>query len=127
VESRVELRLEPTSDRYDAADDRWLDQVAAFVSELRSEVGDVDVQREPVAGAKGFLDTIVLPLASAGAVTGTIEMLKAWLGRDRSRSVKVTWAADGGVQQLELAGNSVDDAEFDRIVNSVAQQLQGPR
>jgi hypothetical protein len=90
-------------------------------------VGEVDLEREPVAGAKGFLDTIVLPLASAGVLTGTIEMLKAWLGRDRSRSVKVTWSDDGGVQQLELAGSKVDDAAFDQILSSVAQQLQGPR
>ena len=124
--SAVELRLEPTSGRFDATDDRWLDQVASLVAELREHAGDVTVRREPVPGAKGALDAIVLPLASAGVLTAAVEMLKAWLGRDRSRSLKVTWSGDGAVQQFELAGSRVDDVAFDQIVSSVLTQLRTP-
>jgi hypothetical protein len=119
----VELRLEPVSDRFDASDDRWLDQVAGFVTELQDGVGGVERQREPVEGTKGALDSILLSLTSAGALTAAVELLKAWLSRDRSRSVKVSWAADGSVQQLELAGSQVDSAAFDQIVSAVTKQL----
>ena len=119
----VELRLEPVSERFDSSDDRWLDQVAGFVTELQDGVGGVTRQREPVEGTKGALDSILLSLTSAGALTAAVELLKAWLSRDRSRSVKVSWTADGSVQQLELAGNQVDSAAFDQVVSAVVKQL----
>jgi hypothetical protein len=119
----VELRLEPVSERFDSSDDRWLDQVAGFVTELQDGVGGVTRQREPVEGTKGALDSILLSLTSAGALTAAVELLKAWLSRDRSRSVKVSWTADGSVQQLELAGSQVDSAAFDQIVSTVVKQL----
>ena len=119
----VELRLEPVSERFDASDDRWLDQVAGFVTELQDGVGGVTRQREPVEGTKGALDSILLSLTSAGALTAAVELLKAWLSRDRSRSVKVSWTADGSVQQLELAGSQVDSAAFDQVVSAVVKQL----
>lgn len=119
----VELRLEPVSERFDSSDDRWLDQVAGFVTELQDGVGGVTRQREPVEGTKGALDSILLSLTSAGALTAAVELLKAWLSRDRSRSVKVSWTADGSVQQLELAGSQVDSAAFDQVVSAVVKQL----
>jgi hypothetical protein len=126
VDSPVELRLEPASQRFDATDDRWLDQVASLIVDLRENVGEVDVRRDAVPGAKGALEAIVLPLASAGALTGAVEVLKAWLGRDRSRSVKVTWSGEGELQQLEMSGTKVDDEAFDEVVRSVVAQLAAP-
>lgn len=126
MESSVELRLAPTSDRFDLTDDRWLDQVAALLADLREHVGDVDLRRAAVPGAKGALDTIVLPLASAGAFTAAVEVLKSWLGRDRSRSVKVTWSDDGELQQLELGGTKVDDEAFQAVIRSMVAKLATP-
>ncbi|HWC69258.1 MAG TPA: hypothetical protein VG478_14410 [Acidimicrobiales bacterium] len=125
VGEQVELRLEPVSERFDAADDRWLDQIAGLVSELQEEVGGVSRRREPVEGTKGALDSILLSLTSAGALTAAVELLKGWLARDRSRTVKVAWSADGKLQELELSGAQVDPAAFDQVVRAVAQQLPG--
>jgi hypothetical protein len=119
----VELRVEAVSDRFDASDDRWLDQVAALISDLHAEVGTVSRQRAPAEGSKGALDSIILSLTSAGALTASVELLKSWLARDRSRSVKVTWSADGALQELELSGTGVDDAAFEQVVQAVAKQL----
>lgn len=126
MESPVELRLEPASQRFDVTDDRWLDQVAALLVDLRENVGEVDLRREAVPGAKGALQAIVLPLASAGAFTAAVEVLKAWLGRDRSRSVKVTWSGEGELQELELSGTRVDDEAFDEVIRSVVARLAAP-
>jgi hypothetical protein len=77
---QVELRLEPPTDRFDALDDRWLEQVDGFVAELDQEVGGVDRDRAAAAGGKGFdLANIVLTLGSAGAFTATVEVIKSWL------------------------------------------------
>ena len=119
----VRLGLEASSARFDAGDDRWLDQVSALVGDLRREVGDVSVAREPILGAKGAVGSIVLSLASAGSLTALVELLKSWLGRDRSRSLKATWSLDGKLQEVELSGNRVDDTAFDDLVQAVIRQV----
>jgi hypothetical protein len=123
VGAPVELRLDASSDRFDAADDRWLDQVAGLVGELQTEVGVISRVREPVQGSKGSLDAILLSLSSAGALTAAVELIKAWLQRDRSRSIKVSWSEEGKLQALELAGSQVDSTAFDQVVRAVTQQL----
>jgi hypothetical protein len=123
---QVQLRIEPSSDRFDSIDDRWLEQVDGLVEELDQEVGGVDRDRRPVEGGKGFdLAAIVLSLGSAGAFTATVELVKSWLSRDRSRSVRLSWSETGEVREVELKGSDLDDAAFDEIVRSAAQRLAG--
>ena len=58
---QVELKIEPSSDRFDPLDDRWLEQVDGFADELDQELGGVERERRPVDGGKGFdLASIVL-------------------------------------------------------------------
>jgi hypothetical protein len=67
----------------------------------------------------------VLSLGSAGAFTATVELVKSWLSRDRSRSVRLSWSETGEVREVELKGSDLDDASFDEIVRSAAQRLAG--
>jgi hypothetical protein len=123
---QVELKIEPSSDRFDPLDDRWLEQVDGFADELDQELGGVERERRPVDGGKGFdLASIVLSLGSAGAFTATVELVKSWLSRDRSRSVRLSWSETGEVREVELKGSDLDDASFDEIVRSAAQRLAG--
>lgn len=122
----VELRLEPSSDRFDPLDDRWLDQVATLVTELDREVGGVEQERGQVEGGKGFdIAAIVLSLGSAGVLSGAIEVVRSWLSRDRSRSLKVSWSDAGEVQAIELNGSDLDDPAFDEILRTVSVRLAG--
>jgi hypothetical protein len=123
---QVDVKIEPSSDRFDPLDDRWLEQVDGFADELDQEVGGVARERRPVDGGKGFdLASIVLSLGSAGAFTATVELVKSWLSRDRSRSVRLSWSETGEVREVELKGSDLDDASFDEIVRSAAQRLAG--
>ena len=108
AEHTVELRLQPCSERFDALDDRWLDQVGAFGVELDREVGGVRRDRQPAAGEKGALDSILLSVGSAGVLTATVEFVRAWLSRDAGRSVKVSFSDAGNLQQVELTGEQLD-------------------
>ena len=65
----------------------------------------------------------MLTLGSAGAFTATVEVIKSWLSRDRSRSVRMSWSETGKVQELELKGSDLDEAAFDEIVRSAAQRF----
>lgn len=120
--SGMELTVEPASERFDPTDDRWLDQVTGLVTELRRAVGDVSTTRVPVAGTKGTLESIVVSLASAGSMATMVELVKSWLSRDRTRSLKVTWGSGGDVQAVELSGAGWDDTAFDGLLRAVAKQ-----
>jgi hypothetical protein len=103
---QVELKIEPSSDRFDPLDDRWLEQVDGFAGELDQELGGVERERRPVDGGKGFdLASIVLSLGSAGAFTATVELVKSWLSRDRSRSVRLSWS-ETARSAVELKGST---------------------
>ena len=113
VES-IEIELEPSSTRFDQDDERWLGQVRDLTRELLR--ADVLLRRStPQPGAKGAIDQLVLSLGSAGAFTASVELIKAWLGRDRGRKLVVKFFENGRLQAIELNGGAADEHVFERI------------
>jgi hypothetical protein len=91
-----DLGLTPKSERYDADDPRWLEQVADLVKELRIETNALRVRHTPVHGTKGTIDELILTLGSAGAFTTMLDLVRAWLARDKTRSVELIFQDEGG-------------------------------
>lgn len=125
MSENVELILDPGSDRFDATDDRWLDQVTLLVSDLRMQLDDVSIRSTSVPGSKGVLDEIVVPLLTSGAIPAAVGVIAAWLQRDTSRSVRVRLAADGSVEEFEMSGADVDDRAVEQMVASLADRFRG--
>jgi hypothetical protein len=86
----LEMSLLFGNSRYDDDDARWRVQVGDLAGELRREAGPVRVNRTAVAGTKGTVDQMILTLGSAGVFTTAVEVLRAWLARDKHRSVEIT-------------------------------------
>jgi hypothetical protein len=120
-----ELAVEPRSDDYHPDDDRWRDQVAGLYSALH-EQADVVQRGAAVAGTKGTLDTLVVALGSAGAFTATVECLRAWLSRDRSRSIDVRWDDNGTERFVTLSGDAIDVDSVREIAKAAAHRVGGP-
>ena len=75
-------------------------------------------------GTKGIeLAAIILALGSAGVFTAAIEVVKSWLQRDDTRSMRVVWTDSGELKEVELKGSDVDDAAVQDVLRSVASQL----
>lgn len=125
MSGEVQLSIQPVSGRFDEQDDLWLDQVRAFVVELRDAADDLSMVGETRPGTKGVLGSIVVSLASAGSLAALVELAKSWLGRDRARSLKVSWSADGDIQSLELSGAGLDDAAFDELTQALTERMAG--
>jgi hypothetical protein len=123
--SRLELVVEPRSERFDEADSRWSDQVGALYRELRQELGDVRREREPVAGAKGATTDIILALGSSGAITAAVTMFKAWLARDKTRALELEWTEGGQSRKLSIRGTDVGEDTFDELVRAAASRELG--
>jgi hypothetical protein len=119
----LDLVLEPRSDRFDPDDDRWRAQVSDLYAGLDREIGGV--RREPtrVEGTKGTVDTVILALGSAGAFTAAVEFIKAWLTRDRSRRLDVSWDVEGRTERVTVSGEAIDNAAIGRIAEAVAGRI----
>ena len=124
-----EFVLEPQSDRYDHDDERWRDQVADLINGLDREVGGVRRELTGVASTKGGIETVVVALGSAGAFTAAVEFFRSWLGRDRSRSLDISWLAEDGQCRVSIRGDAVDQSTLQMVAAAATRQLgvvQGP-
>ena len=121
---RLELVVEPRSDDYDAADDRWRAQVGSFYQELATRV-DTFQRGRPSPGTKGTVDEVILALGSSGALTAAVELFRAWLQRDKSRSIDVRWDEDGRERHVTFSGDNVDTATVKEIARAAAARVGG--
>lgn len=103
----VMLRLEAVSDRFDPVDGRWQSQVEALLTGLPDEA-QVVREMAPAPGSKGGIESVVLALVSADVVVGVLQVVQAWITRDRSRSVALSWHADGTWQRVEVRGDDLE-------------------
>lgn len=121
----VTIGLVPNSAQYDADDDRWRDQVADLVRALRIETGALRIERSPVPGTKGSLDSLVLALGSAGVFTTALDVLRAWLARDKTRSVDLTYTdRDGKPQRLSVTATNSGADTLAPVIAAVAGQIE---
>jgi Effector Associated Constant Component 1 len=125
VDRRLELVVEPRSDDYDAADDRWRAQVGTLHQELAAQV-DTFQRGRAASGTKGTVDEVILALGSSGALTAAVECFRAWLQRDKNRSIDVRWDEDGVERHVTFSGDNVDAATVKEIARAAAARVGGP-
>jgi hypothetical protein len=120
----LDLTLSTHSDKFDADDDNWLAQETELLQALR---GEVPVRRDLVAapGEKGLVEGIILALGTAGAFKAAVDCLRAWLARDRTRRIELTWTVDGHEEKITLQGTAVSEAEFERLAEVVRAKAAG--
>ncbi|MFE7313440.1 hypothetical protein ACFU7T_10070 [Streptomyces sp. NPDC057555] len=122
----VEVTIEPGTGRFDPSDQRWLDQVAALHAALAEEAGKVSRRAAPKPGRKGAVDAVVVALGSSGALTAAVSCFKAWLARDKTRTLTVTWTDQAGAEKVvKVSGNNIDQASFQALAEGVRNRLGG--
>jgi hypothetical protein len=123
----VELFIEPISERFEDDDPRWRDQVVALLRDLRDESVDVQTRSTPVAGAKGPVSEIVLALGSSGALTAAVTMFRAWLARDRTRSLTIAWQDGDNRRSVSVQAHDMDADVFEDIARAAARESRDTR
>ncbi|MFJ6086324.1 hypothetical protein ACIQI8_33545 [Streptomyces sp. NPDC092369] len=108
-----ELRVSvtATSDRFAADDDRWLSQVRVLHGDLGRETRVVTGR--PTAarpGTKGGWLPDVAVLLSPAVVAGVVAVVKAWLVRDRDRTVHLAWEVNGRKGEFTATASTADNA-----------------
>jgi hypothetical protein len=108
----------------DAGHEAALDARAELIADLRSVAGArVSEGGVPTEGAKGVPADLVVALGSAGVVTGFVQIVKAWLQRDRRRSVTVTITESESGKVVRVEG---DDISNDVLTAALNGQQQPP-
>ncbi|MEW1661113.1 hypothetical protein [Streptomyces sp. NPDC093707] len=120
----VEAAILPGTGRFDPEDDRWREQVAALYAALHEEAGTVFLRGVPEPGRKGDASTMVLALGSSGALTAAVACFRAWLARDKTRTLTVTWTDEAGAKQtIQVSGDNVDQTSFQVLAEAVRSRL----
>jgi hypothetical protein len=107
-----ELRVSvtATSDRFAADDDRWLSQVRLLHEDLGRETPLVTGQPTTVRpGTKGGWLPDVAVLLGPAAVAGVVAVVKAWLVRDRDRTVHLVWEVNGEKGEFTATASTADN------------------
>jgi hypothetical protein len=116
----LSVELRPRSDRFSSDHPNWTAQVNALWEGLEDAAGTVRRESVPALGQKGGGETIILALGSAGAISAMVEVIKAWLSRDRSRSLEITTLTDGhGGRTITVHGEQVSDATIREAVKGL--------
>ncbi|MGH3869033.1 MAG: effector-associated constant component EACC1 [Pseudonocardiaceae bacterium] len=122
----AEVTITPGTGKFDPEDQRWADQVTLLADDLREAAGSVSRRRIPEPGAKGAVGEVILALGSAGAVTAAVECFRAWLRRDKTRSLTVTWAdGEGAARTTTVTGENIDQASFQALAEAIGEALGG--
>jgi hypothetical protein len=122
----VEVAITTGTAKFDPEDQRWLDQAATLYAALREEAGVVFQRGVPEPGAKGAVDAGVLALGSSGALTAAVACFRAWLARDKTRTLTVAWTDDTGDEQtVTVTGDNIDRASFQALAEAVGKRLGG--
>ena len=126
MEPTFELVTVPVSERYDADDDRWRQQVGDFLADLRHEAVEVERRHRPVPGTRGALSEIVVTLASAGTFTAAFEFFRSWLKRGKGRSLEISFTEGGETRTISLKGDALDDSAMETVARAAMQRIGGP-
>lgn len=124
-ERAMPLVIHLATEKFDDDDERWQHQKDQLVIELRQEVGTIRHEWTPVAGSKGAVDSLILALGSAGAFKAAVACLRAWLARDRTRRIELSWTVDGREEKAVIEGKAVDDNTFAALAASLRRRLEG--
>ncbi len=120
-----EVTIATDTGTYDIESGQWRAQVTELHASLRDEVGTISLRSAPAPDAKGTLETVILALGSSGALLAAEHCFRAWLGRDKTRSLTVTWTDDTGKERkLSITGERLDRRSFKAFTESIGRMLE---
>jgi hypothetical protein len=102
------IEIEPKSGKFDPSDGRWLSQVNELITDCQKNAGKVTKKHLPEEGKKGGIEPLLLALGTSGAITAAVDIFKAWLARDKTRSIKIKIDKEGVKQEIEVTATGMD-------------------
>lgn len=102
-----------------------------LLADLRATPGlraqECDVAAETAMKGKGWETELIVGLTSTGTVTGLVQALKIWLGRDRRRSITVTVRSGSQETSYEIAGENISTGTLQAALDVEVQRDHGKK
>ncbi|MEU5155539.1 hypothetical protein [Glycomyces sp. NPDC021274] len=125
MSSTVEVAISTETAKYAPDSPQWRREVAALHAELHRETGRVATQSMPVSGTKGGVVEIILALGTSGALLSAVQVFRAWLGRDKTRTITATWTdEDGKERRFTLTGENIDQQSLTAMSESIGRMIE---
>ncbi|MEV4887787.1 hypothetical protein AB0K48_00150 [Nonomuraea sp. NPDC055795] len=121
----AEFMVTAESSRYRLDDVRWSAQARELHTALMHSETGARLLRIPAEGTKGFTETLVVGLTSAGTVTAALGIFKAWLARDKTRRIVVTWTSNGDEGRIVLEGDSLEAGALQLMAVELMARMNG--
>jgi len=123
----VDVVVTAGSDRFDTTSPAWLAQVADLRAGLMRAPTGFRIDSASVAGTKGTADTVVLALPSAGTLSAATACFRAWLARDKTRTVELRWTEDGREERFVLQADAMDGQSMQELTRALGQRIAGDK
>jgi hypothetical protein len=122
----VEVAISTETAKYAPDSPQWRREVASLHTELQRETASLTTRSESAPGTKGDLVQVILALGSSGALVSAVQILRAWLGRDKTRSITATWTdEDGKERRFTLTGENIDQQSLTALSESIGRMIEG--
>ncbi|MEV6106497.1 hypothetical protein AB0M28_17520 [Streptomyces sp. NPDC051940] len=117
-----EVRIEERLAGLDAGHEAALEARAELLADLRAAAGlEAHERALPAEGTKGVATELVIGLSGAGSVGAFAQIVKAWLGRDRRRSLTVTVTESANGKVVRVEGDTVSNDALIAALNGQEQ------
>jgi hypothetical protein len=126
MSSTVEVAISTETAKYAPDSPQWRREVAAFASDLNRETGSVTTRSTQMPGTKGGgIVEIILALGTSGALLSAVQVFRAWLGRDKTRTITATWTdEDGKERRFTLTGENIDQQSLTAMSESIGRMIE---
>jgi hypothetical protein len=103
------------------------DELFELESDLTRELPDM-IEQRAVAGKKGIVTEVLIPIGSSGALTAMVEVFKAWIGkRPTNRTLDVHFDVDDGRPDKRSGSLHVDATNVgSEVFDTIAQEVLKP-
>lgn len=118
----VEVGVEGRLAGLDASHEAVLDAHTELIADLRNAAGQQVAERGvAVEGVKGLAAELIVGLTSAGGVTAFVQIVKAWLQRDRRRSVTLIITESETGKVVRIDGDAISNDVLTAALNGQNQ------
>jgi hypothetical protein len=124
TEEALALVVTPASDDYAPTDPRWRNEVGALMRAVEQQV-PVEQKLTPVEGTKLGVVELIAVLGSAGAITAAVQVFQAWLKRDKSRHLVLSWHVRGEQGRIELDAEHASEEGTREVLTAALEELTG--
>jgi hypothetical protein len=126
MSSIVEVAISTETAKYAPDSPQWRREVADLHTELRREIGSVTTQSTNLPGTRGGVVEIILALGTSGALVSAVQVIRAWLGRDKTRTITAAWTDEqGNERRFTLTGENIDQQSLTALSRSIGRMIEG--